>query len=409
LILTTIVLVLVTNLATYSLATGTIPWTGIRWGTGQFNVGTLQDSARLRDVYQLLLTRYIEPVDGHDLIEGALKGMAEAVGDPYTFYMDPQAYEEWDITLVGEYVGVGMVVEQIGDYVTVVSPMRGSPAERAGLRPKDRIVAVDGKDVTRVPSEIVAALIRGEKGTQVTLTIARGPEEDEERFDVTLTRELIILESARSVMLYPSEGIGYLQITDFSRKTVEQFDAALADLRSRGLKALVLDLRNNGGGLLDVCTTLAGNFVGEGVILQRIGRDGNPNVVSGSGKEPLGVPLVVLVNEGSASASEILAGAIQDNGVGTLVGTVTFGKGLIMTPYELGGGSVLTVTTERWLTPNGEHITNKGITPDVVVELPEVGLDEEPLSWDDPDDPRDTQLRRALEILRDALAQGNEG
>ncbi len=407
-ILTVIAIVLVTNVATYSLATGVVPWVNYRWGVGSFHFGSAQDSARLRDEFNLLRSNYVDPVDDHKLIEGALKGMADAVGDPYTYYMDPKEFEEFDITLAGEYVGVGMVVEQIDDYVTVVSPMRGSPAERGGLRARDRIVAVDGKEVVKVPSDVVAGLIRGKAGTEVTLTIARGAAEQETRFDVTLTRERIVLESAYGKALYPSEGIGYVQITDFSRKTPEQFSAALAQLRAQGLKALVLDLRNNGGGYLDECVTIANTFVPTGAILHRVGRDGKRDTVTASGGQPFGLPLVVLVNEGTASAAEILAGAIKDHRVGTLVGVVTFGKGTVQTPYDLGGGSVLRLTTERWLTPNGDQITGKGITPDETVKLPEIGSEEEPLAWSSPDDPRDTQLRRAIEILRTALAPGSD-
>lgn len=408
-VITMIVLLLITNVLTYALSTGVVPWLGYRWGAGAFRVGSAQDSARLRQEYQLLVSKYVDPIDSHELIEGALKGMAEAAGDPYTYYMDPTAFEEFDISLAGEYVGVGMVVEQIGDYVTVVSPLPGSPAERAGIRARDRIVGVDGKDVVSVPSDIVAGIIRGHEGTPVTLTIARGLSEDESRFDVTLVREKIILESARGKMLYPSEGVGYVQITEFSRKTPAQFTAALDALRSAGLRGLVLDLRNNGGGYLDECVTVASTFVTDGPILHRVGRDGKRNTVNASGNTPFALPLVVLVNEGTASAAEILAGAIKDNGAGTLVGVVTFGKGTVQTPYDLGGGSVLRLTTERWLTPNGEQITGLGITPDETIALPEIGNDEEPLTWSDPDDSRDTQLRRAVEILRSALAQGSEG
>jgi len=408
-VITTIVLLLVTNLATYTLATGVIPWLNYRWGGGVFRVGTVQDSARLREEYLLLASKYVDPVESHQLIEGALAGMAEAIGDPYTYYMDPKAFEEFDISLSGEYVGVGMVVEQIGDYVTVVSPLRGSPAERAGLRPRDRIIAVDGRDVVKVPSDVVAGIIRGQEGTPVTLTLARGKPEEETRFDVTVVREKIILESAYGKMLYGDEGIGYLQITEFSRKTPIQFTAALDALRAEGLKALVLDLRNNGGGYLDECVTVSNTFVASGAILHRVGRDGKRNTVDASGGQPWGLPLVVLVNEGTASAAEILAGAIKDNQAGTLVGVVTFGKGTVQTPYDLGGGSVLRLTTERWLTPNGDQITGKGITPDETVKLPEIGNEEEPLTWSNPDDPRDTQLRRAVELLRAALGQGNEG
>jgi len=408
-VLTTIVLLVVTNLVTYTLATGVIPFVNVRWGTGILNFGPARDAAKLRQEFELLTTRYVEPVDPKVLIEGALKGMAEAVGDPYTYYMNPQEYKSFDVTLEGEYGGVGMVVEQVGDYVTVITPLRGSPAERAGIQPRDRIVAVDGRDVTRVPSDIVADLIRGKPGTKVTLTIARGPLDDEVRFDVPLVREKIILESAFGKMLYPAEGIGYLRITDFSRNTPEQFGAALADLRSQGLKALVLDLRNNGGGYLDECVTIANTFVTEGPILHRVGRDGRMRAVEASGREPLGLPLVVLVNELTASAAEILAGAIQEHEAGRLVGTVTFGKGTVQTPYQLGDGSVLRLTTERWLTPDGNQITGKGITPDEIVELPEIKPDEKPLTWSDPTDPRDTQLRRAVEVLRATLARPSEG
>ncbi len=408
-ILTMIGLILATNLATYTLATGVIPWVNYRWGIGSFQVGSSQDAARLRDEFQLISRNYVDPVENHKLIEGALKGMADAVGDPYTYYMDPTAFEDFDITLSGEYVGVGMVVEQIGDYVTIVSPMRGSPAERGGLRARDRIVAVDARDVVKIPSDVVARLIRGEAGTKVTLSIARGSVETETRFDVTLTREKIVLESAYGTMLYENEGIGYVQITDFSRLTPAQFNDALTQLRGQGLKALVLDLRNNGGGYLDECITISNTFVSSGAILHRVGRDGQRNTINASGGPAWDLPLAVLVNEGSASAAEILAGAIKDHKIGTLVGVVTFGKGTVQTPYDLGGGSVLRLTTERWLTPNGDQITGKGITPDEIVELPELGDQEEPLTWSNPSDARDTQLRRAIEILRAALAPASAG
>lgn len=404
-----IVALLITNLATYTLATGVVPWVGYRWGAGAFRGGSGQDFARLYDEYRVLTTSYVDPLDGHKLIEGALKGMADAVGDPYTYYMDPQEFEEFDIRLIGEYVGVGMVVESVGDYVTVVSPMRGSPAARAGLRAKDRIVGVDGRDVVKVPSEIVAGLIRGKEGTPVVLTIARGDPASETKFDVRLVRERIILESSYSKTLFPAEGIGYLQISEFSQKTPAQFNAALAKLKSEGLKALVLDLRNNPGGYLDECVIIAKTFVTQGAILHRVGRDGKDNVINASGGPAWKEPLVVLVNEGTASAAEILAGAIKDHRIGTLVGVTTFGKGTVQVPYDLGGGSVLRFTTERWLTPNGDQITDKGIVPDETVALPKIGTNEEPLTWDNPADPRDTQLRRAVEILRAALGQSSGG
>jgi carboxyl-terminal processing protease len=411
-ILTVIVIILVTNLVTYSLATGAIPWIGYYWGVGLAGTGEL---SRLTNQYRLILTKYIDEVDPAALVEGALAGMADALGDPYTYYMDPREYEDFDISLTGEYVGVGMVVEKIGDYVCVVSPMRGSPAERAGLRARDRIVGVDGRNVVGLSSDIVAGLIRGKEGTPVTLTIARGtPGETEETFDVTLVRERIIITSAFGDMLYPAEGLGYIQITEFSAKTPEQFGAALADLKSKGLRALVLDLRNNGGGLLQECITIARLFVAEGTIVQRVGRGGRVAVVSGTGSAAVDVPLVVLINEGTASAAEILAGAIKDNGVGILVGVTTFGKGSIQTPYELGGGSVLRLTTEKWLTPEGEHISGQGIEPHVRLALPEVDGEGRPIDWDgftwsDPEDPRDTQLRYAVDILRQALEQENGG
>ena len=408
-VLTVILLLLVTNVATYSLATGVIPWINYRWGVGSFHVGSAADSARLRDEYNLIMSNYVDPVDGHALIEGALKGMADAVGDPYTYYMDPKEFQEFDISLSGEYEGVGMVVETIGDYVTVVSPMRGSPAEKAGILPRDRIVAVDGKDVVKVPSDVVAGLIRGKEGTTVTITVARGDPSNETRLDFKLTRAKIVIESASGKMLFPNEGIGYISITEFSEKTPAQFSAALAALRAQGLKALVLDLRGNPGGYLEECVTIAQSFVTSGAILHRVGRDGKDNVVNAAGGPPLGVPLVVLVDGGTASAAEILAGAIKDHKVGTLVGVTTYGKGTVQTPYDLGGGSYLRLTTERWLTPNGDQITGKGITPDEIVKLPKIGANEPPLSLSDPNDPRDTQLRRAIEILRAALGTGSQG
>ncbi len=404
-----IVLLLVTNLATYSLTTGLIPWVGYRWGGGL--LGGAGDFGRLHDQYRILLSEYVEELDGRKLIEGALAGMADAVGDRYTYYMDPQEYQEFSISLTGEYVGVGMVVEQRDNYVVVVRPFPGSPAEQGGLRTNDRIIGVDGQDVVGMPSEEVAGMIRGVAGTPVVLTILRGAATpQEERFDVTLVRQRIILESALGKMLSEKEGIGYIQITEFSLRTPEQFNAALADLKARGLRALVLDLRNNGGGYLDECITIARQFVGGGTILHRVSRTGKTSTVSANGGAALKVPVVVLVNQLTASAAEILAGAIKDNEAGVVVGVTTFGKGSIQRAYKLGGGSHIRLTTERWLTPAGVQISEHGIEPHETVALPELGADGQPIdwagfTWDDPDDPRDTQLRRALEILRDALAQ----
>jgi len=403
-----IILLVVTNLATYAISTGLIPWLGYRWGAGLFQAGSAQDFGRVQEAYRLLMSEYVDGLDGHELIEGAIEGMADAVGDPWTYYMDPEEFAEFDITLSGEYVGVGMVVEQVGDYATVFRPFPDSPAIRAGLQSGDRIVAVDGKDVVGVPLDIVAGLIRGEEGTEVTLSISRGNPEDPVKFDVTLVRARIIIQSALGKMLYPEEGIGYIQITDFSQKTPAQFREVLADLRDRGLEALVLDLRSNSGGYLSEAIEISRVFVTEGAILHRVGRDGERHTVTGRGGEDLGLPLVVLVNDYTASAAEILAGAIKDNGVGVLAGTTTFGKGLIQTPYELGGGSVLRVTTERWLTPRGHQINENGIEPDVVVTLPQPPAGQEATFWqgftgDDPEDPRDTQLREAVEILRAEL------
>lgn len=412
--ITVIILLVVSNLATYTLATGLVPWLGLRWGSGSFREGSSQDFARIYQQYQAIMNYYVDQVEGHTLIEGALRGMADAIGDPYTYYMDPKEFEEFDITLTGEYVGVGMVVSQEGDYTTVVSPFRGSPAEKGGLRARDRIVGVDGQNMVGVSYDIVAQLIKGTAGTEVTLTIERGTGENTTRFDVTLVRQLIEIESAYGRMLYPAEGIGYLQLTDFSRKTPAQFEAVLQDLRTQGLKGLVLDLRNNGGGFLQECITITRRFLAGGDVLQREGRDGQREVIADDGGQGLGLPIVVLVNEGTASAAEILAGALKDNEVAALVGVTTFGKGTVQTPFEMGGGSMLRLTTERWLTPDGDQITGKGIEPHHTVALPEVPNEEavaywDGFTWDNPEDPRDTQLRRAVELLREQLGTSAQG
>ncbi|MCG0238693.1 MAG: S41 family peptidase [Firmicutes bacterium] len=353
---------------------------------------------QLEQVFHTIRDRYVQPVDEATLVKGAIRGMVEATGDKYSMYMDAQEYAAFLRHFEPSFTGIGVVVGIKDNYVTIIRPIRGTPGERAGLRTGDRILAVDGKDVTRMSVDEVANLIRGPKGTKVRLRISRPPYTDS--FEVEIERAEIQPPYTEGKMLEWAPGVGYIRIEEFNTNVSQQVARQLAELRAKGMKGLVLDLRQNPGGLLTEAVKTASLFLGPGPIVHVVDREGNRETHSSTGQRDFDLPLVVLIDGGSASASEIVAGALRDRGVATLVGTRTFGKGSVQSFYNLDGGAGLKLTTHQYLTAGGHSIHQVGIQPDVVVEAPPPEPGAEPVP---PDDPRDPQLRRAVEILKSKM------
>ncbi len=338
--------------------------------------------------WDLVHDLYIDqPVNDELMMQGAIRGMMESLGDQHSSYMDPDQYRQANIPLEGGYEGIGAWVDATGDYLTIVSPMPDSPAEKAGLVPGDQIIAVDGEDMTGVDGSLVIRKVMGPAGTSITLTIFR--EGETEPFDVTLERANIEVPSVQYEML--DGNIAYIKLFSFSEPATQEFKAGLQELLDQDPDGLIFDLRNNPGGERDAAVEIASQFIGDGVIMYQEYQDGHRDTFEAvKGGLATDIPLVVLVNEGSASASEIVAGAIQDYQRGTLVGTVTFGKGSVQNWVPLvNDEGLVRVTIARWLTPNGRTIHELGVQPDVEVELTE----EDFLAELDP------QLDKAIEIL----------
>jgi carboxyl-terminal processing protease len=338
--------------------------------------------------WQIVHDQYVDqPVDNEKLMQGAIRGMLDSLGDPHTSYMDPFQFNQANIPLEGEYEGIGAWVDPTGQYLTIVSPMPGSPAEKVGLKPGDQIIAVDGQDMTGIDGELVIRRVLGPAGTIVKLTVSR--ESLSEPFDVDVTRANITIPSTDSRML---EGnIAYVHLLTFGDKSTSELRQDLKDLLAQDPVGLIFDLRNDGGGALKTAIEVASEFVGDGVIMYEKYGDGRRDTYSAiKGGLATQIPLVVLINEGSASASEIVAGAIQDHDRGLLVGTTSFGKGSVQNwiPLENNEGAIR-VTIARWLTPNERTIHEIGLQPDVVVEL----------SDQDIQDGKDPQLDKAVELI----------
>ena len=321
---------------------------------------------------------YLNDYEEKDLVEGAYQGYVDGLGDPYSVYMRKEAYDSWMASTTGNYSGVGITFAKNdnGQY-EVISINPDSPAEKAGVKTGDFILEVDGK--TFNDADIMAAAIRGKKGTDVTLKMFHDGKEN----DVTMTRDDIVLKSVDWKML--DGDIGYIQINSFIENTGSDFSAALDSVESKGAKGLILDLRDNGGGLVDACVEVADEFLDEGVVCYVEDKNGNTetyDAVDGKTK----IPTVVLINEASASSSEILAGAMKDNGF-EIVGTKSFGKGIIQTTLEMGDGSALKLTIMQYLSPDKHVIHKKGIKPTVKVK-------------DNEKTEEDEQLDKAEELLQ---------
>ncbi len=319
------------------------------------------------DVLDIIEKNYVDPVDSEALIHGAIQGMVDAL-DPHSSFLLPDAYDELQIDTKGEFSGIGIVITMQDDFITVISPIEGTPAHKAGIKAGDKIVKVDGEETREMKLWEAVKKMRGKKGTEVVITVLQ--KAATEAKDFTIVRDVIPLDSVRSHVLEP--GYGYVRISNFRDSTFEDVKDALRKLESdeEPLKGLVLDLRDNPGGLLDQSVKIADLFLDEGLIVSITGRsDSESRTYSAhpnDGKHPY--PIVLLINEGSASASEIVAGALQDHGRALILGTTSFGKGSVQAIEPLRDGYALKLTIARYYTPKGHAIQAKGITPDIVVE-----------------------------------------
>ncbi len=338
--------------------------------------------------YDLVKSEYVEqPVDEEKMMQGAIRGMMESLEDPHTSYMDPDEYRQMADPLEGEYEGIGAIVDIKGDYVTLISFFPGSPAELAGLKPGDMVLEVNGKDMTGIDGNLVLKQIRGPAGTEVTLKLKR--ENQDELVEVTLKRQKITMNSVEGKML--DNGIAYIQLLTFGEKTNDELIAALKEVMEEKPKGLILDLRNNGGGYLTTSIEVASQFLKTDVVLyEEYGTGEMKTFQTKSGGIAKDLPMVVLINGGSASASEIVAGALQDTGRAKLVGEKSYGKGSVQNWIALDNQEgAVRITIARWLTPNKRQINEKGLEPDVLVELTEEAIE----ALDD------IQLKKAVELL----------
>jgi len=318
---------------------------------------------QVRSIYEVVEQNHKDGADLDKFINGAIKGGLEALGDPYTTYFPGAEYQEFMDSLNGTFTGIGAYLEQDGSYVVVTAPIKDTPAFRAGLKTGDRILEVNGTSLIGASTDKAVRLIRGPAGTEVTLKIERPSDGTTQVFKIT--RALITIPEVEHRML--DAEIGYLQLASFGDSSVTEFYAAVADLKAKGAKGLVLDLRQNGGGYLDAAIQIASGFVPEGKpVVWEVGKNGKTSQASRG--TLINLPVAVLIDKGSASASEILAGAIQDHGVGPLVGATSFGKGTVQQIMSLSTGGGIKVTIAEYLTPNERHVHGIGLTPDYPVE-----------------------------------------
>lgn len=354
------------------------------------------DYAHLGRAFQLsflIKSENVKPVDTLQLVDGAMKGMVEALKDPYAVYLEPKDFQSLETHVKGAYGGVGLYVAMSDDKkLTVMSPIKGTPAFKAGLKAGDIIAKIDGKNTQGIDVDKAVSWMKGEAGTKVNVQIERNKEPKLLSFD--LMREVISIPSVEGRIFEGNPEIAYMAISMFSEHTGKDLETTWNELKQKKPKALVLDLRNNPGGSLQAAVDVGGFFVKKGqpvVWLVEKHRE-QPFISSGN---VIGLPLVLLINKGSASASEIVAGAIKDTKAGTIIGETSYGKGVVQSVFDLSGGSALKITTAQYLTPSKKDINKKGIVPDIVVKIPE--NDKAPVIITDPK--KDIQLQKAIEVL----------
>lgn len=335
-------------------------------------------------IANLIKSNFLFEYQTDDLIEGAITGMVEALDDPYSVYMDKDTTEQMYESNAGVFGGIGIYATLNDDgRVIVSSPIKDGPSEKAGIKAEDIIYAVDDQSTEGMDLDTVVAMMRGEVGTEVKITVKRG----DELQDFTITRAYVDEQTVSSQVLAADKRIGYIAISKFSENTDEAFTDQLNELIDQGIQSLIIDLRYNGGGSVDAACNIAALMVPEGPIVQIVDNKGSSDIIKSPGAQ-FKAPIAVLVNEYSASASEILAGALQDTKAANLIGTTTYGKGIVQTVYFLNDGTGVKLTEKKYLTPNGNDINKKGIEPNVYVEIK---------------GDKDTQLDFAVEYLKSQM------
>jgi carboxyl-terminal processing protease len=345
------------------------------------------DFSSLNDIYSLMENNFDGKITPQAALDGAKKGLVAAGGDPYTVYMDATESKSLSDQLSGKLSGIGAQIGIKNNYLTVIAPIASSPAQAAGLKAGDIIIQIDGTTTTGMSVDTAVSLIRGKAGTKVTLKIARGAAP---LSDITITRADLTIPSV--TWSIKNGDIGYIQISTFGTDTSDLIVKAATDLKAQGAKKIILDLRNDGGGYLDAGVVVASQFLPQGklVVEERTDGKSKDKLTAQAGGILVGMPTVVLINGGSASASEIVSGALHDNGVAKLVGEKSFGKGSVQEIKQLGSDAQLKVTIAHWYTPAGININKEGIQPDVTVTL----------TSDDFNASRDPQLDKALQLLQ---------
>lgn len=338
--------------------------------------------AKMRELNRYIDQYYLFDYEEEHVENGIYKGLMAGLGDVYTGYYTPEEYAGFMETSNGSYCGIGAMMSQSYStgIITVVQVFEGSPAEEAGLRPEDILYTVKGEEVTGRDLSLVVADLKGEEGTEVQASVLRGSE----IVEMTFVRRKIEVPTVEYELL--EDGIGYISIAEFDSVTDDQFFAALDDLEAQGMEKLIIDLRDNGGGLVDVTCSILDRLLPEGLIVYTEDKYGNRQEERSDAEHYFDGEMAVLVNGNSASASEIFAGAVKDYGVGTLIGTQTFGKGIVQSLFPLSDGSAIKLTVSRYFTPEGNNIHEVGITPDIILEYEEEAEE-------------DNQLQKAKEVL----------
>lgn len=390
-----VVAVLITNIITFgvtSISTGSLDL-GMSFNN-ENRIKKSQELSKVQSIKNYVKNNYLREVDDEKLLEGQLKGMVQSLNDPYSVYMTQDEFANFAQETAGIYGGIGVIVTPGEDnLITVVSPIEDTPGERAGIKTGDRIIKVNGVEYSAEKMDEAVKVMKGKPKTKVTITIMRLDKEGNNQIlDLDLIREEIRLVTVKSNII--DNNIGYIRITSFDELTYKDFKENLSKLEKSNIKGLIIDLRNNPGGLLNVCADIADELLGAGDIVYTQTKDGTREYLK-SDKNQITIPLVLLVNEGSASASEILAGAVKDHQRGELIGTKTFGKGIVQKIRELPDGSGIKLTVSEYFTPNGINIHGIGITPDIVIELNEDAENIGPEYIKE-----DNQLQRALEVIK---------
>lgn len=347
---------------------------------------------KLFDIKGILNKYYDGDIDESSLVEGAIKGMTESLNDPYTVFMNKDEYANFTKQIDGTYAGIGVGIKSNDDKITVTSVFDNSPAQKAGIKKDDVINKINGENVAAKEMQKAVSLMTGEVGKKVVLSVIRGSETLE--FNLTTAKIEKTLVTTEMI----DNNIGYIRISEFDSGVAKSFKEKLDDLKSKNAKGIIIDLRGNPGGILKEVVSVTSNFVEKGkIITSTIDKYDNKKEETSSGGDYIGIPMTLLVDEGSASASEIFTGVVRDYKIGTIVGQKTYGKGVVQTTIETGDGTALKVTIAKYYTPSGENIHKVGIQPDIAVAYPKELLDK---PYDMNTDP---QLNKCIEILKDKL------